>query len=303
MILAYVQPHLKHISLISIPRDLWVQIPTGTDTTQHFKINSAYVIGLDDRNYPNKPIEYTGGAAGGGTLAKHTVEEVLGIPVRYFVSLDFEGFKKSIDILGGVDVTVTRAFEDPYYPITGKETDACDKTEDDIKKLMATLSGDLLEHEFPCRYENLKFDKGQIHMDGETALKFARSRHALEDGSDFARSNRQKQIMLAVKDKVLQIGFLSKALPFLQSLSGDVRTDIPLDVMRAAITQVGDYKTYTVNSIALSTDNALMQTYSADRQYILVGKSGVDNWQSVHEFISTEIAKLSPSPTPTASPK
>lgn len=299
MMLAIVEPRKKTVNLVSIPRDLWVAIPTTKDSTTHYKINNAYVIGLDDKNFPNKPAEYTG-AAGGGTLAKTIVADIFGIPVHYFISLDFEGFKKSIDILGGVDVTVSRPFEDPFYPITGKEDDVCEKSEEDVKQLTATLSGELLEQSFSCRYEHLKFDRGLIHMDGETALKYARSRHSLTEGSDFARSTRQKQIMIAVKDKILQIGFLPKALPFIQSLAGDLRTDIPLDTMRAYISQVNELKTYQINSISLSTENALTETYSTDRQYILIPKSGIDNWESVREYVLTQLDKVSPSQTPSS---
>jgi LCP family protein required for cell wall assembly len=298
MILALVDPRLLKVTLISIPRDLWVPIPVNPTVTEHTKINAAYVIGLDDKKYPQKEAKYTG-AAGGGTLAKDIVSQIFGVPVRYFVSLDFQGFEKSIDILGGVDVTVTKSFEDPYYPLPEKESDPCDKTDEEIKALTATESGDILEHNFMCRYENLVFTKGLVHMDGVTALKFARSRHALNDGSDFARSNRQKQIMLAVKDKVLQLGFITKAIPFIQSLSGDLRTDIPLEVMQQYGTQINQFKNYSISSIALSTDNALNQTYSTDRQYILVPKTGLDNWKSIQEYV---LSQTTPSPTPTAKP-
>jgi LCP family protein required for cell wall assembly len=298
MILALVDPRLQKVTLINIPRDLWVPIPVSSSLTEHSKINAAYVIGLDDRKYPQKEAKYTG-AAGGGTLAKDIVSQIFGVPVRYFISLDFNGFEKSIDILGGVDVTVTKSFTDPYYPLPDKETDSCGKSDEEIKALTATESGDILEHNFMCRYENLAFTKGLVHMDGVTALKFARSRHSLEDGSDFARSNRQKQIMLAVKDKVLQLGFVTHAIPFIQSLSGDLRTDIPLDVMQQYATQINQLKGYSVNSVALSIDNALMQTYSTDRQYILVPKTGLDNWASIREFVNSQ---LSPTPSPTTKP-
>lgn len=298
IILAIVDPRLQKVSLISIPRDLWVPIPVSPTTTEHTKINAAYIIGLDDHKYPNKEAKYTG-AAGGGILAKEVISSIFGIPVRYFVSIDFQGFEKSIDILGGVDVTVTKSFSDPYYPLPDKETDSCGKSDEEIKELTATLSGDLLEHNFMCRYEDLQFSKGLVHMDGITALKFARSRHSLEDGSDFARSNRQKQIILAVKDKVLQLGFLPKAIPFIQSLSGDVRTDMPLEMMQNYASHANDFKNYTINSVALSTDNALDQTYSSDRQYILVPKTGLDNWKSIQDYVATQ---LSPTPSPTAKP-
>lgn len=297
MILGVVDSRVRKISLISIPRDLWVPIPVSSTEKIQTKINAAYAIGLDDRKYTKKEAKYTG-AAGGGELAKSVVEQVFGIPVRYFVSLDFKGFEKSIDILGGVELDVTLPFDDKFFPITGKEEESCGKSEEEIKAVTATMSGYLLEQQFTCRYEELKFDKGVTHMDGLTALKFARSRHSEINGSDFARSIRQKQIMLAVKNKVFQLGFLPRAIPFIQSLSGDLRTDISLDVMRNLASQASDLKTYVVSSLSLSTDNALMETFSADRQYILIPKSGQDDWQSIRDFVSSQITKASPSAKP-----
>lgn len=289
MLLAYIEPRKEKITLITIPRDLWVPLPIA-DEKPHYKINSAYAVGLDSTKFPQKPVQYSG-IGGAGALSKEIVSMVTGLPVDYFVSLNFEGFKESIDILGGVDVNVTLPFEDKFFPITGKEDDPCDKSDEDIAALTATMSGYLLEQQFTCRYEDLKFDRGVTHMDGETALKFARSRHSEINGNDFARSNRQKQVLIAIRDKVLSIGFISKAVPFLQSISNDVKTDIPFDLMKKYLSTINDYKGYSVSSITLSIDNALNQTYSSDRQYILVPKSGMDNWQSIKDYIQEELSK------------
>lgn len=303
MILAYAEPAKKHITLISIPRDLWVPLPINSENP-HFKINHAYAIGIDDRNYPDKAPIYKG-SAGGGTLAKKVVSDVTGLPIQYFVSLDFIGFEKAIDILGGIDVNVTRSFEDPFFPITGKETDPCGKTEEEIATLSKTLSGYLLEQQFPCRYEHLVFTSGNTHMDGITALKFARSRHSATDGSDFARSERQKQVILGVKNKVIAFGFLPKAIPFLQTFSQNLRTDINANVIQSYLGRVEEFRNYTVSSIAITTENALEESYSLDRQYILVPKSGPDNWNSIKEFIKSELSltKNGGSATPSPSPR
>ena len=114
MLLAYVEPRKEKITLISIPRDLWVPLPIASDNP-HFKINNAYALGIDNNRFPNKPDEYRG-VGGGGALARKVISEVTGLSVDYFVSLNFTGFEKSIDILGGVDVKVNKSFEDPFYP-------------------------------------------------------------------------------------------------------------------------------------------------------------------------------------------
>lgn len=149
--------------MLFLPRDIWI------DSLQT-KINAVYHYGEEQ-------------AEGGGfALTKDTVNELLDQPIHYAVVLDFEGFVKIIDLLGGIEVKVDQSFDDYKYPIPGKERDECE--------------GD---PEYRCRYEHLHFDAGKQNMDGSRALKFVRSRNAEgEEGTDFARSQRQKKVVQAV---------------------------------------------------------------------------------------------------------
>lgn len=157
--------HSDHsISMVSIPRDVWVD-------SLEAKINTAYHYGNERRE------------GAGKDLSKSAVSEVLGLPVHYVLALDFEGFVKAIDAVGGIDVEVERSFDDYKYPIPGRENAEPEST----------------------RYEHIHFEKGLTHMDGLTALKFARSRHAEGDeGTDFARGERQQKIMRAFANKLFQ---------------------------------------------------------------------------------------------------
>ena len=158
----------KGLTLISIPRDIWVPEIRS-------KLNSAYFWGKQKEDW------------GGLALTKSLVEEILGQPVHYAVVLDFNGFNRVIDVLGGIEVEVAMAFTDEKYPIEGKENDDC--------------GGD---KEFKCRYEPLQFLEGKQYMDGARALKFVRSRNAEgEEGTDLARAARQQKVIAAVKDKIL----------------------------------------------------------------------------------------------------
>lgn len=155
-------------TVISLPRDIWVPEIRA-------KLNSAYFWGKQKEEW------------GGLTLTKSLVEEILGQPVHYGVVLDFSGFKKIVDVLGGIEVEVERNFSDTRYPIEGKENDNCE--------------GD---PEFKCRYETITFEKGKQYMDGATALKFVRSRNAEgEEGTDLARAARQQKVINGVKSKIL----------------------------------------------------------------------------------------------------
>ncbi len=160
----------RSISLLSLPRDIW------SDALKD-KINSAYHYG---------EVKKTGG---GIVLARAIMEDVTGLPMHYVVTLDFTQFENLIDVVGGIDVNVASAFTDTEFPIAGKENDECD--------------GD---PNYACRYETIQFASGIQHMDGATALKYVRSRHAEGDeGTDFARGRRQQDVILALKEKIMNL--------------------------------------------------------------------------------------------------
>lgn len=154
------------LSLVSLPRDIWIP-------ELRAKLNSTYYWGNQKKD------------GGGLILTKATVESIVGQPVHYGLVIDFSGFMKIVDVLGGVEVDVERGFVDEKYPIAGKEDDECD--------------GDL---EYKCRYETIRFEEGAQTMNGETALIFARSRNAEGDeGTDLAREIRQQKILAAIQTK------------------------------------------------------------------------------------------------------
>lgn len=162
------------IRTLGIPRDVW------SDALQE-KINAAYAVGENSKK------------GRGLDLASAELTHLTGVPIHYAVVVAFDGFEKIVDYVEGIDVNVERSFTDDEYPITGKENDLCGGNDPDYK----------------CRYESLHFDAGLQHMDGTTALKFVRSRHAKGDeGSDFARSKRQQLVMNAIRQKITQPSFL-----------------------------------------------------------------------------------------------
>jgi len=185
IMLASIQLSTNEITLISIPRDLYIKIPDNGWQ----RINHASAYG--DLN------DYVGG---GSALMAKTIEETFGVPVDYWLRIDFSGFKQVIDDLGGINVLVDRTFTDEQFP-----------TED-------------------FGVQTITFEKGEQYMDGETALQFARSRHGNNnEGSDFARSKRQQKILLAIKDKVLNWKTLAnpnKIYKIYDSISNHIQTNI-----------------------------------------------------------------------------
>lgn len=297
MILARIAPRDKTVDLITVPRDLWVSLPTSVTATSGAKINAAYAFGSDNRTYPNKPSQFKNDN-GGGNMAKYAVETVTGIPVNYYVAVSFAGFTKAIDTLGGIDVNVRQTFTDPFYPLEGREKDDCGFGEDIVKTIEATASGEKREQAYWCRYEPLTFDRGVTHMDGTLALKYARSRHSTTNGGDFARSIRQKEVLEAVRTKIMSLGFVTKAIPFYRSIQSSLKTDISLGFMENMIKIAGDIKDYQIDSIALTTDNVLKEEISPNGQYILAPDQGLYNYSGIRKYLNEQISGANVTPSP-----
>lgn len=194
MILVSLDPETKTASMLSFPRDLWVEIPTVGPN----RLNAAHFFG-DAYDYPG----------GGPALAKRTIQDNFAVPVHFYIRINFDGFRQVVDALGGIDIEVKEPIWDDHYP-----------TDD-------------------CQYQTVQFDVGQYHMDGEQALKYARSRYYT---SDFDRARRQQQVLFAMHDQATSIRAIPR-LPELWATKDEaIQTDLSLiDAMKLARlgTQIG----------------------------------------------------------------
>ncbi|MCK4539703.1 LCP family protein [Candidatus Parcubacteria bacterium] len=167
IILASLEPSTKKVVLVSIPRDLAIPIEDG-DRLQKINSINAYA----EMKQPDS----------GGMAISQALGDILNIPIDYYFRVDFEAFVNLVNKLGGVEVYVENDLDDYRYPISGKEDD----------------------EDYESRFEHLHIEKGRQIMDGDLALKYARSRHGINgEGSDFARAKRQQNIIMAIKDKLL----------------------------------------------------------------------------------------------------
>ncbi len=287
MMVVHIDPKEKTVLLLSIPRDTWVKIPTNGTDGGYWKINAAYEIGINDKDYPNKQHAFKG-QTGGGNLAKYVVEEVTGLPIDRFIALDFAGFVRTIDAIGGVDIDVEKTFDDNEYPIEGKENDLCGHDASELPTLEKIATQSATEA-FPCRYDHIHFQKGIQHMSGATALQYVRSRHSLQDGTDFGRSKRQRNLLVAVKQKIFSMNFIPNVFSFITSLQDDVRTDMTVDDIKSLVSHASQLNIYTIKSLALTNQNYLIDTISDDGQYIAVPKDGKDNFASIHNWLASYI--------------
>lgn len=302
MIQVVVQPNEKRILLISIPRDLYVKIPVSAETIVADKINAAFAIGIDDEGYPAKAPEYKS-TKNPGALVEKVVGTVTGIPVTSYFGMTFSGFVKAVDKLGGIDVYFPVDFDDYRYPILGKENDTCGKPPEEVASLSAALAGDPLEEKFECRYEHVHVSKGLRHLDGELALKIVRSRHSANLRGDFSRSERQKEVIQAIKSRMFQIGFLPKAIPFFLSMSQEIKTDVNVAFLQSMLPYAQDLQSYKIISIGLTDQNVFGASTNAKGQYILQPVAGEDNYTGVHDFIMQQATQSAGLQEATASGK
>lgn len=196
IMIATLEPRTKTAALLSVPRDLWAAIPRGPGDVVYNKINTGHFFGqywkYPDGNNPD----------GGPELAKRTIEYNLGIPIHYYVRVDFRGFEKAVDLIGGLEIDVPKEIYDPAYP-----TDRV-----------------------PNETITLHFPPGPQKMDGERALQYARTRNA---DSDFGRMARQRQVLMAFRDQAVRLDLLPKLPSLLGLMKDSFDTDMPLDQILA----------------------------------------------------------------------
>lgn len=207
IIIASVSQKDNSISLLSIPRDLYVESSLGGS-----RINRLYEKGKLQWNSEE-----------GLDFVKDTVSKILDIPLQYYVKVDFEAFEKTVDAVGGIDIDVEQEINDAEYPRDG--------TYD---------------------FEPFYLAKGPQHLDGKTALKYVRSRKTT---SDFDRSKRQQELLLAVKAKIKNEWLFSSKSTIKNlyySLNDHIETNMSVREM-ISLAEFGT--TWDSNNISMATLN------------------------------------------------
>ncbi len=229
------KPQTKEVAMLSIPRDLWIE----TANYGQMKINATYAYGLRENS-----------REGGSRLLSQTVEKIAGIPIDYYLLVDFTGFEQAIDTIGGIDLVVDQPFTDYLYPTWDYE------------------------------YQTISFQAGPQHMDGDKALKFVRSRHGTNgEGSDFARSRRQQKVLAATKDKIFSIGTILNPLKLaklIDSMGNHLITNLDLGKAKELIQLSKQIELDKIKNRVLddSPDGLLVASRSNAGASILVPRAG-----------------------------
>jgi LCP family protein required for cell wall assembly len=237
LIVVSVDPETKKVAMFSLPRDVVdVPIPSGPaqrvfGTVYAGKINSWFgaIRGRDDL-YPgsNRTRGYNG--------LKAILGELYGLDIKYFVEVNFEGFKKVVDAIGGVTVNVQVPVVDDRYP--GERG--------------------------PTR---LYIPSGLQHMNGTQALRYARSRHTSDD---FDRAARQQRLLMAMREQVDPIEIIPRIEELTNALKSAVRTDIPPEELPKLLGLASEVDTRNIRSFVFAPPLYGTQVLNSPRGYIIL---------------------------------
>lgn len=234
-------------SLISIPRDLYVDIPDyGKE-----KINSSYAVG-EGRHY----------GGGGLELTKLILSSISGVYIDYAISIDFGGFKKIVDDIGGITIYRDSIFEESrQWTRDGMEGE---------RYWRLDTNGETGES-----WWTFYVPRGANVMNSQEALYYARSRYS---SSDFDRMRRQQEVVNAIKNKALNLGVLAnpvKIFNILDTIEDNVRTDIPISYTKELIDMARKSKIQDFERAVLEDgENGLLVSDYIDSRFVLVTKDG-----------------------------
>jgi LCP family protein required for cell wall assembly len=260
MMLVSVDPINHTSTLLSLPRDLWVNVPNQGV----MKLNAAWETG---------EFKYLGKVSPGSTNPKaisagfsmvdQTVQQVLGVDINYNVLVDFQAFQQAVDTVGGVNVNVP--------------TDLVDPT-------MAWENGG----------NSTLAKAGLQDFNGKQALIYVRSR---ETSSDFARAERQRSVLLALKSKVETLGTLSnpfKLSGLLNSFGNNVQTDLSISNANRLYSIMKNVSGANITSIGLNDTTTpgatqYVATGNINGQSVVLPKAGLFQYGDIQQFVRGQL--------------
>ncbi len=223
MMLLTIDPEAKVASLLSIPRDLYVEVP-GYGLQ---RVNTAYPLGAGD-------------------LAMQTLQYNLGVHVNYYVLVEFDAFITLVDEIGGIDINVPKTIYDSSYP------------------------------DMNYGYDPFYIEAGEHHLDGETALKYARTRHT---DNDFNRARRQQDVLFAIRERIFSLDMLptliQKAPSMYSTLSDSITTNMTMDEMISLARLGQDIERDDIRSAVIDSNYVMGHTTEAGAQVLIPNRDRI----------------------------
>ena len=251
-----IDPVTDTTTTIPIPRDLWIE---GIATfVQNGKANEVFAVGhTEDAADESARLE------GAAELLATVISDVTGLDIHHWLTIDFDGFRDMVDAVGGVTI------DNPVgFMYTGVEANH--------------LAG---------YWDEGPYEAGQIHLNGEEALWYARARYTsvVSESNDFARSVRQARILAALRAKVGEggLGAIQPGLELMDAMEGRVRTDLSaIDLFLLSSHLASDRR------VELSEGAVLTATTNTLGQYILIpaGWSGPGDYDGLRSYLARELA-------------
>jgi polyisoprenyl-teichoic acid--peptidoglycan teichoic acid transferase len=286
IMIASIAPEQKKVSIVSVPRDLYVTVP---ESGSKQKINAVYFYGEEKKK-----------GSGGIEYMKQIAGDILGQPIHYAMTINFAGFEQLVDAIGGVDVHLDEFFSEP---LQFHQEHVCDPN------VFTVSSGNVeqkIDHrgkivaEYPLCYNHdeecggeFNLPAGDNHLDGENALCYVRSRMT---SSDFERARRQQVVIQEIRNKALSLGTLTnfnKLNDILDSLGNNTRTDLEgwemkrlLDVYNGMTAEGANIE--IKQKVLENTEEGLLYNptdYPPEAGYILIPRG--ENYDRIRAMFST----------------
>lgn len=272
-----IKPAENKASLISVPRDLYVTLPTGGQQ----KINATYHYGEEQ------------GDGQGLVAMKEVLGTITGQPIHYAASINFLGFTELIDTLGGIDITLEETFDEPMQfneehvcdPLVFTKPSGNYETKIDHRGKVVAQYPLCFNPDVECGGDFMLPSGTQV-MSGETALCYARSRVT---SSDFDRAHRQQEVLKAVQEKALSVGVLTSITTLTEmmtTLGDNLRTDMELWEMKKFLEiYQGLENVSTQQKVLENSEEGLL--YAPDNMdgYYLLPRG--ENYDQIHALFET----------------
>ncbi len=283
----------KKVSMIAVPRDTWVHLPTSCVIGSTAKINAVYecAAGLTSTTGRTPP-GYAAADPKGAAALMSTVAEVTGLTPQYWIHVDYSVLRDSVNALGGIDVNIVgdghQGIYDTNLDNPGCTTTACARVY------------------YP--------HNGVYHLDGQHAMDLARARADYSprsyldfglDRGDFDREANQQKIMVAIKDKAMSAGTLANPVAIfdlLGALGDNVTMSFSVAEAKTLIDVARSVPSGQMTPISLTLGPPpVLTTGKAGGQDVVLPVAGLFDWSAVHSYIAGRLATTAATtPSPTA---
>lgn len=250
-------------SMVSVPRDFWVELDNPCDVGYEAKINTVYMCAAGE----------SGDVQAGAQALQKKVGEVLGFEIHYYAQVNYKVLSDVVDAIGGVDVTIET--EDPrgiYDP----------------------------NFDWMCNHQcNLvKYANGEVaHLDGQRALALARARNAQGGyglpGGNFDRERNQQKIIKAIQEKAVSAGTLSdvgKVTSLIEALGDNLKTNFETKEVRTLIDLAREIGGEKLTAVPLDTEGeAVVTVGDYYGQSIVRPVYGIYDYSDIHTYLRGKI--------------